>query len=77
MQSTKKINISAGAAEEDKPVDVLGVVSGENPTGLKRTKVTTIKERILYAGGGGGLRAKRNIDIVDKIYDKAERRTVN
>jgi len=58
---------SSSDADERGSMDVISAVKGE---GYGKDDMN-LKERI-----GGGNRGKRNIDIVDTIYDKNEKRTL-
>ena len=59
---------SSSDGDDRGSLDVLGAVKGE---GYGKDDLN-LKERI-----GGGVKVKRNLDIVDTIYDKTERRTLH
>jgi hypothetical protein len=59
---------SSSDADDRGSLDVIGAVKGE---GYGKDD-NNLKDRI-----GGGTKGKRNLDIVDTIYDKTERRTLN
>ena len=59
---------SSSEADDRGSLDVIGAVKGE---GYGKDD-NNLKDRI-----GGGTKGKRNLDIVDTIYDKTERRTLN
>ncbi len=67
-QSQNNQDDSFSEGEDNRSLDVLGAVKGE---GYGRDDLN-LKERI-----GGGVKGKRNLDIVDTIYDKTERRTLH
>ena len=55
--------------EDSKVVDFLGAVNGDG-----HLKGLNFKERIEMTAN---VKGKRNLDIVDTIYDKTERRTLH
>jgi len=59
---------SSSDADKRGSLDVIGAVKGE---GYGKEDMG-LKDRI-----GGGTKGKRNLDIVDTIYDKTERRTLH
>lgn len=64
--SSSKVGVKEEPPEQE--LDVIGMVKGEAPGGAGAK--TTLKDRL-------NANQKRNMDIVDNIYDKAERRTLH